>query len=303
MSRGATRTPTIWVGQDNAPTASPSPAAVPPVPRGVTMASGRSASWLSSSRPAGRCPTTARGCAPPDGIQRTGPMRRAASHALSRASGRPAGERARTTSAARAAHAVATARLASVSGCGNWASTVRAPSAPAWTVVARQWLEPVPPAGRYTTSARAGPSRNSSPPTLLPPQRGEDRSSRLSQSAAAPHAAASPGADSSGVGQSPRLPGASAPRIFGLNPAALDTHAPFRRGHPMRVATDYIRHAARLARKAAGDPLGAAPQPPDPEFYGTLANALEEIAAGPEQPGTEERSRAAPAPRCHQCDP
>jgi len=48
----------------------------------------------------------------------------------------------------------------------------------------------------------------------------------------------------------------------------------------MRVATDYIRHAARAARKCAGDPLGGAPQPPDPEFYKTLAKALEEIAAG-----------------------
>ena len=50
----------------------------------------------------------------------------------------------------------------------------------------------------------------------------------------------------------------------------------------MRIATDYIRHAARAARKYAGDPLGGAPppQPPDPEFYKTLAKALEEIAAG-----------------------
>jgi len=50
----------------------------------------------------------------------------------------------------------------------------------------------------------------------------------------------------------------------------------------MRVATDYIRHAARAARKCAGDPLGGAPQAPDPEFYKTLAKALEEIAAGME---------------------
>src|SRR5438552_3413476 len=150
---------------------------------------------------------------------------------------------------------------------------------------------PSPAAGppvRNATSGGAGPSRNSRPRTLLPPQRGEDRSSRLSQSAAAPHAAARPGADSRGVGQSPRLPAASALRIFGLNAAALDTHAPFRRGQPMRVATDYIRHAARLARKSAGDPLGGAPQPPDPEFYRTLAKALEEIAAGLEQLGKEE---------------
>jgi len=50
----------------------------------------------------------------------------------------------------------------------------------------------------------------------------------------------------------------------------------------MRVATDYIRHAARAARKCAGDPLGGAPEPPHPEFYKTLAKALEEIAAGME---------------------
>ncbi|HYR99094.1 MAG TPA: hypothetical protein VEO58_08770 [Gemmatimonadales bacterium] len=48
----------------------------------------------------------------------------------------------------------------------------------------------------------------------------------------------------------------------------------------MQVATDYIRHAARAARKCAGDPLGGAPQSPDAEFYKTLAKALEEIAAG-----------------------
>ncbi len=48
----------------------------------------------------------------------------------------------------------------------------------------------------------------------------------------------------------------------------------------MRVPTDYIRHAARAARKCAGDPLGGDPQPPDPEFYKTLAKALEEIAGG-----------------------
>ena len=48
----------------------------------------------------------------------------------------------------------------------------------------------------------------------------------------------------------------------------------------MRVATDYIRHAARAARKCVGDPLGGAPQPPDAELYKTLAKALDEIAAG-----------------------
>jgi len=56
----------------------------------------------------------------------------------------------------------------------------------------------------------------------------------------------------------------------------------------MQVATDYIRHAARAARKCAGDPFGAPPQPPDSEFYKTLAKALEEIAAGLEQLGKEE---------------
>jgi hypothetical protein len=56
----------------------------------------------------------------------------------------------------------------------------------------------------------------------------------------------------------------------------------------MRVATDYIRHAACAARKSAGDPLGGPAEPPDPEFYRTLAKALEEIAAGLEQLGKEE---------------
>ncbi len=56
----------------------------------------------------------------------------------------------------------------------------------------------------------------------------------------------------------------------------------------MRVATDYIRHAARAARKCAGDPLSGAPQAPDAEFYRTLAKALEEIAAGLEQLSKEE---------------
>jgi len=55
----------------------------------------------------------------------------------------------------------------------------------------------------------------------------------------------------------------------------------------MRVSTDYIRHAARAARKYAGDPFGGGTpgQPPDPEFYKTLAKALEEIAAGMEALG------------------
>ena len=56
----------------------------------------------------------------------------------------------------------------------------------------------------------------------------------------------------------------------------------------MRVSTDYIRHAARAARKCGGDPFGGAPQPPDTEFYKTLAKALEEIATGLEQLSKEE---------------
>jgi len=56
----------------------------------------------------------------------------------------------------------------------------------------------------------------------------------------------------------------------------------------MQVATDYIRHAARAARKCAGDPFGGPPPAPDPEFYKTLAKALEEIAAGLEQLAKEE---------------
>jgi hypothetical protein len=53
--------------------------------------------------------------------------------------------------------------------------------------------------------------------------------------------------------------------------------------HPMPPQTDYIRHAARLARKIHMDAaMGGAPQP-DPDFYKTLAKALEEIAAGLEQ--------------------
>ena len=52
--------------------------------------------------------------------------------------------------------------------------------------------------------------------------------------------------------------------------------------------TDYIRHAARLARKLHMDAaMGGTPQP-DPEFYKTLAKALEEIAAGLEQAAKRE---------------
>lgn len=51
----------------------------------------------------------------------------------------------------------------------------------------------------------------------------------------------------------------------------------------MPPATDYIRHAARLARKIQMDAaMGGTPQA-DVEFYKTLAKAFEEIAAGLEK--------------------
>lgn len=51
----------------------------------------------------------------------------------------------------------------------------------------------------------------------------------------------------------------------------------------MPPETDYIRHAAKLARKLQADAaLGGAPQP-DAEFWKTLAKAMDECAAGLEQ--------------------
>jgi DNA-directed RNA polymerase subunit K/omega len=48
----------------------------------------------------------------------------------------------------------------------------------------------------------------------------------------------------------------------------------------MKPATDYIRHAAKLARKLQLDAaMGGKPEP-DAEFFKTLSKALEEIAAG-----------------------
>ena len=56
----------------------------------------------------------------------------------------------------------------------------------------------------------------------------------------------------------------------------------------MPPSTDYVRHAARLARKIHMEAaLGGAPQP-DAEFYKTLARALEEIADGMQQVGKRE---------------
>jgi hypothetical protein len=48
----------------------------------------------------------------------------------------------------------------------------------------------------------------------------------------------------------------------------------------MKPQTDYIRHAARLARKLQMDAaMGGTPQP-DAEFFKALSKALDEIAAG-----------------------
>lgn len=48
----------------------------------------------------------------------------------------------------------------------------------------------------------------------------------------------------------------------------------------MKPQTDYIRHAARLARKLQMDgAMGGTPQA-DTEFYKALSKALDEIAAG-----------------------
>src|SRR5437879_6691356 len=81
-------------------------------------------------------------------------------------------------------------------------------------------------------------SKNSRPRTLLPPV----RSSRFSHSACSPNARASAGCASSGAGQVPRLHGAKAARIFVANTAERS----------MRVATDYIRHAAPSRRAVWG---------------------------------------------------
>ncbi|HEY3934482.1 MAG TPA: hypothetical protein VGL65_07655 [Gemmatimonadales bacterium] len=44
--------------------------------------------------------------------------------------------------------------------------------------------------------------------------------------------------------------------------------------------TDYIRHAAKLARKIYLDGALGQALAPDPEFYKSLAKALEDIADG-----------------------
>jgi phosphotransacetylase len=51
----------------------------------------------------------------------------------------------------------------------------------------------------------------------------------------------------------------------------------------MKPATDYIRHAAKLARKLQMDAAMGGTLQPDAEFYKALSKALDEIAAGLEQ--------------------
>src|SRR5687767_16041467 len=72
----------------------------------------------------------------------------------------------------------------------------------------------------------------------------------------------------------------SRPRRAHLSVFSSSPSSPF-----MKPATDYIRHAARLARKLQMDAaMGGTPQP-DAEFYKTLSKALDEIAAGLELVG------------------
>jgi DNA-directed RNA polymerase omega subunit len=56
----------------------------------------------------------------------------------------------------------------------------------------------------------------------------------------------------------------------------------------MRPSTDYIRHAARLARKFQLEAATGSPPLPGEEFYKTLHKALEEIAAGLEMVSTRD---------------
>lgn len=51
----------------------------------------------------------------------------------------------------------------------------------------------------------------------------------------------------------------------------------------MAPSTDYIRHAARLARKLQLDGAMGGTPAPDADFYKALSKALDEIAAGLEQ--------------------
>jgi hypothetical protein len=51
----------------------------------------------------------------------------------------------------------------------------------------------------------------------------------------------------------------------------------------MKPQTDYIRHAARLARKLQMDLAMGGTTQPDAEFWKALSKAFDEIAAGLEQ--------------------
>ncbi|HET9294171.1 MAG TPA: hypothetical protein VFO06_07740 [Gemmatimonadales bacterium] len=51
----------------------------------------------------------------------------------------------------------------------------------------------------------------------------------------------------------------------------------------MPPATDYIRHAARLARKIQVEAAMGGTPTPDAEFFKVLSKAFDEIAAGLEQ--------------------
>jgi len=61
----------------------------------------------------------------------------------------------------------------------------------------------------------------------------------------------------------------------------IDDEVDFRKRHgSKKPPTDYIRHAARLARKLQMDgAMGGTPQP-DAEFFKALSKAFDEIAAG-----------------------
>ncbi len=52
----------------------------------------------------------------------------------------------------------------------------------------------------------------------------------------------------------------------------------------MHPATDYVRHAAKLARKLQTEAgLGGGKPQPDAEFYRILAKAMDQIAEGLER--------------------
>lgn len=64
-----------------------------------------------------------------------------------------------------------------------------------------------------------------------------------------------------------------------LQPPAPSANPEDQRPH-MKPATDYIRHAAKLARKLQMDAAMGGKLEPDGEFFKALSKALEEIAAG-----------------------